>query len=170
MTIDMFSASVPVFIRYLNNLSGLLDKGQAHADAKGFDSAVLVGSRLAPDMLPLSSQVQFACDGAKRCTARLAGQEPPSDPDTETTMAELKARIAKTLKYLEGFSAADIAGTEDKDIDFKTPKGSIKFTGIEFLTGFALPNFFFHVTTAHAILRHNGVDIGKFDYVGMSRP
>ncbi|MBL8380353.1 MAG: DUF1993 domain-containing protein [Burkholderiales bacterium] len=169
MAISMYQSSAPVFIRMLGNLSAILDRAQAHADAKKFDSAVYLPSRLAPDMLPFSKQVQIACDAAKGCMARLAGVEIPKHPDTETTLAELKARIATVIEYVKSFKPEQIDGTESKEIVLKLgPKQDriLNFNGVQFLQGFAMGNFYFHVTTAYALLRHQGVEIGKSDYLG----
>lgn len=165
----MYQSSAPVFIRMLGNLSTLLDRAQAHADAKKFDSAVYLPSRLAPDMLPFSKQVQIACDAAKGCMARLAGVEIPKHADTETTLAELKARIATVIDYVRSFTPEQIDGSEHKEIVLKLgPKQDriLNFNGVQFLQGFAMGNFYFHVTTAYALLRHQGVEIGKSDYLG----
>lgn len=166
MTIDMYQASIPVFIRYLDNLTDLLNKGEAHAEAQGIEPAVMLGYRLYPDMLPLTGQVQIACDMAKRCGARLSGAEAPSDADDEASFEELRARIRRTVDYLQGFGPDEIAGTDDKPVRLELPIATLDFTGMQYLLYFALPNFFFHVTTAHGILRHCGVAIGKLDYMG----
>ena len=168
MTISMFSASVPVFVRALTNLSACLDKADQHAKAKGYDSAVLVQSRLAPDMLPLAKQVQIACDSAKFGAARLSGGKAPSMEDDEATIAELKARIDKTVAYLNSVPAAEIDGSEEREVMVPTRGDPIKMSGQAYLTGFVLPNLFFHVTTAYALLRHNGVDLSKKDFLGRS--
>jgi len=166
MTISMYSASVPVFVRMLGNLSGWLDKAEAHAGTKKFDPAVLIGARLAPDMLPLAKQVQIACDSAKLAVARLSGVDAPKFEDSETTMAELKERVQKTLAYIRSVPAAQLDGTDAKPITVPRRDGSIVVEGEPYLKHFALPNFFFHVTTAYALLRHNGVELGKGDYLG----
>lgn len=162
---SMYQSSVPVFTQMLGNLSAILDKAAAHAAAKKYDPAVLLGVRLIPDMLPLARQVQIASDHAKRAVARLAGVEPPKYDDNEATLDELKARIAKTLDYIKGFTAGQIDGTEGKEI---TVVGRVTATyrGEPYLLHYAMPNFFFHVTTAYAILRQAGIEIGKRDYVG----
>lgn len=162
----MYQACVPVFVRSLGNLRALLLKAQAHAEARKFDSAVLVAARLAPDMYPLARQVQIATDTAKGCGARLAGLEPPSYADTEQTLPELIERINKTLGYLQTLSAAQIDGSEARAITLPLRSGAMHFDGQSYLLNFALPNFFFHVTTSYALLRHNGVEIGKMDYLG----
>ena len=163
----MYDASVPVLIRGLGNLSALLEKGLASAEARKIDPAVLVSARLAPDMHPLKNQVQIASDSAKGAASRLAGVDNPSWPDTETTFPELQARIKQTIDYLQTFKPEQFEGSETRTVTLPSPGGDMKFTGQEFLFGFVLPNFFFHVTTAHAILRHNGVPIGKMDYLGV---
>jgi uncharacterized protein len=167
MSLSMYDASVPVLIRGLGNLSALLEKGLASAEARKIDPAVLVSARLAPDMHPLKNQVQIASDSAKGAASRLAGVDNPSWPDTETTFPELQARIKQTIDYLQTFKPEQFEGSETKTVTLPSPGGDMKFTGQEFLFGFVLPNFFFHVTTAHAILRHNGVPIGKMDYLGV---
>ncbi len=166
MSISMYTASAPVFLRMLGNLDKLLEKAEANAKERGFDANILVNQRLAPDMRPLSSQIQLASDSAKGAIARLSGSAPPSMPDTETTIAELRARIAATIDYVKSVPASAIDGSEEKDVVLKTPNGEIPFKGLGFLTGFALPNFLFHVSIAYAILRHNGVPIGKMDFLG----
>jgi uncharacterized protein len=169
MSISMYQSSAPVFVRMLKNLSAILDKAQAHADTKKFDSAVFLQSRLAPDMLPLAKQVQIACDAAKGCMARLAGVEIPKHPDTEQTVADLKARIATVIDYVQSFKPEQIDGSEAREIVIKLgPKQDriLNFTGVSFLQAFAMGNFYFHVTTTYALLRHQGVEIGKADYLG----
>lgn len=166
MTISMYSASVPMLMRMLNNLAKILEKGAAHAEAKKIDPAVLVGSRLFPDMFPLSRQVQIASDTAKGCAARLAGREVPKYQDDETTFAELIARCRKTTTYLETFKPADIEGSEAREITLQLRSGPLSFNGLSYLNEFVLPNFFFHVTTAYDILRHCGVELGKGDFLG----
>jgi hypothetical protein len=150
----------------LRNLSALLDKGLAHAEAKKFDPAVLVNARLAPDMFPLSRQVQIATDMAKAAVARLTGQEPPRYEDTEQTMEELKARIAKTIDYIESAPASAFEGSEDRDIRIPLRDRTLEMKGLQYVRQWVLPNFYFHVTTVYALLRHNGVDIGKRDFLG----
>lgn len=166
MSISMHSASVPVFTRMLDNLLGWLSKAQAHATAKKFDAGVLLGTRLAPDMLPFVRQVQIACDAAKFGVARLAGADAPKFEDSETTLEELRQRIQKTIEYISSVPAAQVNGSEQRDITVPGRNGSLTFTGEDYLRQFALPNFFFHVTTAYALLRHNGVELGKADYLG----
>jgi hypothetical protein len=166
MSLSMYQASVPVFIRMLGNLSAILDKAAAHAEAKKIDPSFLIRDRLAPDMLPFSFQIQTATDHAKGCTARLAGIEAPKFEDTETTFAELKERIAKTLAFVQSVTPAQIDGSEQRPITLNLRRGELKLDGQSYLLHFALPNFYFHITTAYAILRHNGVDLGKLDFIG----
>jgi uncharacterized protein len=166
MTISMYQASAPRFVNILNNLSAILDKAQAHAEAKKIDPLVLTSSRLFPDMLPLTKQVQIACDSAKGAVARLAGVEIPKFEDTEQTFPELKARIAKTVDFIKSVKPAQIDGSEEKEIVLTGGSQERRFKGMQFLLGWANPNFYFHVTTTYALLRHNGVEIGKMDYLG----
>ncbi len=166
MAISMYGASVPLFTQMLNALSGVLDKGAAFAAARKVDPAVLLGSRLAPDMLALTRQVQIASDTSKACVARLAGIEAPKYEDTEATFDELKARIAKTVAFFGTVTAAQVDGGEEREITLKFPSRELKFTGQRYLLNWAIPNFTFHCATAYAILRHNGVEIGKQDFLG----
>lgn len=166
MTISMYQASVPVLLRQLANLSAILAKGADHAAANKIDPAAMLATSLAPDMFPLIRQVQSASDGAKGGAARLAGIEPPSFPDEEATFDDLQARIAKTVAYLETITPEQIDGGEDRAIVLKAGPREFNFTGQTFLLQFVLPNFFFHYTTAYALLRHQGVAIGKLDYLG----
>lgn len=168
MSLSMYQASVPVFIHSLNNLSGILKKAEAHAAAKKIDPAVLVSARLYPDMFPFTRQIQLASDAAKGCAARLAGQEPPSFPDNEQTLPELQARLDKTVVFLQTLKATQVDGSEDRAIELKMRDRTLQLKGQAYLLGFSMPNFFFHVTTAYAILRHNGVEIGKKDFLGPS--
>jgi uncharacterized protein len=170
MTLSMYQASIPAFHQMLTALSGVLDKAEAHATAKKIDPAVLLATRLSPDMFPLSRQVQITCDFAKGAAARLAGIDNPSFADTEKTIPELKERIAKTLAFLATVQPAHIDGSEGRDITMKVGPQEMHFKGQPYLIGFALPNFYFHATTAYAILRANGVDVGKSDFLGMKRP
>jgi hypothetical protein len=165
VTISMYQASVPRLANTLKNLSAILDKAQAHAEARKIDPLVLANARLYPDMLPMKRQVQIACDTAKGVVARLAGAEPPKHEDVEETFADLKARIAKTLDFIQTFKPAQIDGSEDKAIHLKLGQREVDFKGMQYLLGHALPNFYFHVVTAYDILRHNGVEIGKRDYL-----
>ena len=164
----MYQASAPRFANTLKNLSAILDKAKAHAEAKKIDELVLTSSRLYPDMLAFARQVQIACDTAKGAVARLAGVEIPKHEDTEKTFDELKARIAKTIAFIDGVKAAQIDGSEEKDIVLKLRGKDVPFKGLQYLLGFAWPNFYFHVTTAYNILRHNGVELGKSDFLGAS--
>jgi hypothetical protein len=166
MAISMYDFSIPVLSRGLTNLSAVLDKGAAHAAAKKFDSIVLAQSRMFPDMHPLVRQVQIACDTAKGAAGRLAGIEVPKHEDNEATFADLKARIAKTLDFLKTVSAPQLKDAESRSIEIKFPNGSWKFTGIDYLTGFVLPNFYFHSTVVYALLRKAGVEVGKADFLG----
>jgi hypothetical protein len=152
----------------LKNLTAILEKAEAFAKERDIEPEVLVNWRLAPDMLPLANQIQIAADFAKGTTARLAGAQVPSYPDEETTLAELKARIAKTVKFVEGFKPKDIDGSETRDITLTVGGQEMRFKGEPYLVHFALPNFYFHVTTAYDILRRCGVDIGKRDFIGMT--
>lgn len=166
MTISMYQASVPVFLRALNNLGNVLAAGAAHAEARKIDPLVLLGSRLYPDMFPFSRQVQIACDMVKGGAARLAGIDPPPKADTEKTFAELIERTEWTSSFLRGFEAAQIDGSEDRPIVMKTPFGELNFTGQSYLTGFVLPNLYFHSATAYNILRHSGVELSKSHFIG----
>lgn len=162
----MHRRSVAVFDRFLSALSAILDKAEAHCEAKKIKPEVILAARLFPDMFPLTRQVQLACDFAARGTARLAGVEPKVFPDTETSFAELKTRIAAARGYMGGFQAADFAHADTREVHFKTGGHDMVLKGDEFLSFYTLPQFFFHLTTAYDILRHNGVDLGKRDYMG----
>ena len=166
---SMYQASIPVFVRTLGNLKKILKKAEKHAVVKKIDPDVFLGARLAPDMFTLVKQVQIATDMAKGCAARLAGRKVPSYKDNEETFAQLYARIDKTVKFLKQFKAGQIDGNEDKSIEIPTRHVTYKFNGREYLYHFVLPNVFFHITTAYAILRHNGVSLGKKDFLGPSR-
>lgn len=166
MSLSMYQASVPVFVRLLGNLSDILTKAEAHAAAKNIDPSVFITARLAPDMFPLSRQIQIAADAAKSGAALLAGVEVPSYADTETTFAELQARIAKTIAFVQTVTAEQIDGSEDRTITLKRRDKETVFQGQPYLLTYVLPNLYFHITTAYAILRHNGVEIGKRDYLG----
>jgi len=166
MSITMHSASVPIFVRMLTNATAWLDKAEAHASAKKFDTSVYLSTRLAPDMLPFTKQIQIACDTVKFCVARLAGVEAPKFEDNEATLAELRERINATIAYAKSVPAAQIDGSEEKDITIPRRDGSVVMKGEAYLKHFVLPNLFFHVTTAYALLRHNGVELGKMDYLG----
>lgn len=166
MTISLYDISLPVLTRGLSNLSAILDKAIAHAAAKKFDSLALAQGRLYPDMHPLVRQVQIACDTAKGAAARLAGIEVPSHADTEVTIEELKARVAKTLNFVKSVGAPQLQGAESRNIEIKFPNGVWKFTGLAYVTDFVMPNFYFHLTVAYALLRKSGVEIGKSDFLG----
>lgn len=166
MTISMYRVAVPPIVRSLSNLRAVLDKAAAHAEAKKIDPSVLLTTRLYPDMFPLSRQVQIATDNAKGVAARLAGLDPPRYEDHESTFPELVARIDKTLAYLETFKAEQIDGSEERAIVLPLRGTTLNLNGLTYLLDFVLPNFFFHVTTAYAILRHCGVEIGKQDFLG----
>ena len=162
----MYQASAPRFVNILRNLSALIDKAEAHCAAKKIDPAAITTYRLYPDMFPFTRQVQIACDTAKGAVARLAGVDIPKHEDTEQTFAELKTRIAKTIDFLESVPAAKVDGSEEKEIVLQMRSGERRFKGMQYLLGHAYPNFYFHVTTAYNILRHNGVEIGKADFIG----
>ena len=168
MTISMYNASVPVFKQMLTSLSNVLAKAQAHATAKNIAPTVFLQARLYPDMFPVTRQVQIATDFAKGVVARLAGADVPAYEDNETTIEELQQRIQKTLAFIEGFSEAQLADAASREIITRpgTPKEK-RFTGLSYLLSYGLPQFFFHVTTTYAILRHNGVEIGKGAYMGL---
>lgn len=170
MPITMYDASVPAFKRTLTALSGILDKADAYCEARKIDPAVLLQTRLFPDMLPLARQVQISCDFAKGAGARLAGIEVPSYADDEKTFSELKARIAKTIAFLDGIKAEQIVGSEGRQVKMKAGPRELEFTGQDYLIGFVLPNFYFHAATAYDILRNNGLEIGKYDFLGVPRP
>jgi hypothetical protein len=166
MAISLYDFSIPALIRGLTNMSALLDKAAAHATTKKFDSIALAQSRLFPDMHPLSRQVQIACDTAKGAAGRLAGIDAPKHEDTETTLPELKARIAKTIDFLKTITPAQVAGDENRSIELKFPNGTWKFTAIKYLNDFVLPNFYFHSSMVYALLRKGGVEVGKADFLG----
>jgi len=164
----MYQASAPVLERMLVNLVAILETGAAHAAAKKIEPSVFINARLSPDMFTFAKQIQIAADMAKGCMARLAGDEPPKYEDNETTFAELIARIEKTIAYIKSFTPAQIDGSEEKQITFPRRNGpEWSFKGIDYLTLFVIPNFYFHITAAYAILRHNGVELGKADYLGL---
>ncbi|MGQ0533066.1 MAG: DUF1993 domain-containing protein [Caulobacteraceae bacterium] len=163
--LTMHAVSAPVFVRMLNNLSSILSKAEQQAKAKGYDPAVLLNSRLAPDMLPLTRQAQIATDHAKGCMARLAGHQPEAIEDTETTFAELQARIRKVIAIVEGYKPDQLDGSEGREITIKIPNMELKFTGLDYVNHWAMPNFYFHITTAYDILRANGIELGKRDFL-----
>ncbi|AXQ27703.1 DUF1993 family protein [Solimonas sp. K1W22B-7] len=166
MSLTMYTASVPAFVRLLGNLRGILEKAAAHVESRKLEPAALIGFRLYPDMFPLVRQVQIATDMVKGCAARLAGVDVPRYEDSETSFDDLIARIDKTVAFLQGFKPGQIDGSEDKPIQLKSPRGEMNFTGLQYLQGFVLPNAYFHATTAYNILRHNGVELGKQDFIG----
>jgi uncharacterized protein len=166
---SFYDATVPAFLQILGSLSGLLTKAEAHCEAKKIQPEVLLNARLYPDMLPLTKQVQLACDFAGKCCARLTGSDVPTTPDTEKTFEELRQRLAKTIAYVKTFKPAQFDGADTKDVTFPVgPNNSMTLKGQEFVNRTAFPNFYFHAATAHGILRHNGVEIGKRDFLGMA--
>jgi hypothetical protein len=166
MAFTIYDASIPPMIRMLQSISKIMDKAVAQAKSEDRDLSSLLDARLAPDMHPFPRQIQIMSDAAKGAAARLAEIEAPAMPDTETTFPELQARISKTIDFLTSVSADKLAGAEDREIVMKFPSGEMKFSGRDFLTQFALPNFFFHATTAYGLLRHKGINIGKMDFLG----
>jgi hypothetical protein len=162
----MYQASIPGFVKTLNNLTAILDKAERYVTERKIDPEVLLTWRIAPDMFPLRRQIQLTSDFAKSAPARLAGKEVPKYPDEEKTFAELKARIAKTLKFVESISPKDLDGSETRDINFTLGGQNVHFKGEPYLVHFVLPNFYFHATTAYDILRQKGVPLGKRDYMG----
>jgi uncharacterized protein len=166
MSITMYSASTPVFVRMLTNLGTWLDKAEAHATAKKFEPSVYLGARFAPDMLPFTKQIQIACDMAKFGIARLAAVDAPKFDDTEASLAELRERVRATVDFIKSVPAAKIDGTDDKDVTIPRRDGTMTLKGEAYLKHFVLPNFFFHMTTTYALLRHNGVELGKIDFLG----
>jgi hypothetical protein len=166
---SFYDASVPAFLQILGSLSGILTKAEKHCAAKNIKPEVLLGARLYPDMLPLSKQIQLACDFSSKSCARLAHIDVPSTPDTETTFEELRQRLAKTSDYLKQFTPAQFEGGDSREVTFPIgPDKTLTLKGQEFLNRFAFPNFYFHAVTAHDILRHNGVEIGKRDFLGVA--
>jgi len=166
MSISLYDVSIPIFTLSLNNLSAILDKAGTHAEVKKVDPKAIPAARLIVDMLPLSAQIQIACDTVKGAAARLAGVEIPKHEDTESMIPELKARVAKTLEFIKGIKPEQLQGAETRQIELKFPSGTLKFTGLSYLTNFVLPNFFFHMTMTYALLRKNGVELGKRDFLG----
>jgi uncharacterized protein len=166
MTVSMHKISAPIFVQLLTALSGALDKAAAHCEAKKIDPAALITARLYPDMYPLARQVRAASDHAVNATARLAGMEPPALPVAEASFADLKERIAKAVDFVKSVKAAQVDGTEDKQIKITFSSGTREFTGQSMLLNNSLPNFYFHCTTAYDILRHNGIELGKRDFMG----
>ncbi len=164
---SLYETSVPAFLQILNSLTGILTKAEAHCQAKNIKPEVLLGARLFPDMLPFSKQIQLVCDFASKGCARVTHSEVPSTPDTETTFEELKQRLAKTIDYVKAFKPTQFEGAEARDVSFPAgPDKTMTMKGQQFLRNFTLPNFYFHAATAHGILRHNGVEIGKRDFLG----
>lgn len=166
MSLSMYEASIPVFTRMLGNLSVILDKAAAHAEVQGIDPGVFICARLAPDMFPLARQVQIATDSVKGCAARLAELEVPAFADTEASFPELQERIARTLGFIREIRPEKLEGSAARTVVLKMRGNEVSFTGQDFLLNFSLPNFYFHLTTAYNILRHNGVKIGKMDFLG----
>ena len=166
MSISLYDQFVPVFSHMLSNLDKIFTKAEADAEARKIDPLVFVNGRLAPDMLPLTRQVQIMTDQAKGGASRLAGQEPPKWADDEKSFADLHARVAKTIAYLQTFKPAQFDGAETRNVELKFPNATFNFTGKDYFLNFVVPNFYFHYTTAYAILRHNGVPVGKGDFLG----
>ena len=166
MSISMYQASIPVFIRMMNNLAAILEKAAAHAEAKKIDPATLVNYRLYPDMFAFAKQIQIAVDAAMTGSARLASVEAPKFENTESTFPELIERVKQTIAFLETVKPEQVDGTEEKEIILTRGETSVTYTGLTFLLNRTLPNLYFHITTAYDILRHNGVEIGKRDYLG----
>jgi len=166
---SFYDATVPAFLQILGSLTGILTKAEAHCKAKNIQPEVLLGARLYPDMLPLTKQIQLACDFAGKSCARLAQVDVPTTPDTEKSFEELRERLAKTIDYLKTFKPAQLDGADARDVTFPAgPNTSLTLKGQEFINRMAFPNFYFHAATAHGILRHNGVEIGKRDFLGVA--
>jgi uncharacterized protein len=166
---SFYDATVPAFVQILSSLTGLLNKAEAHCKAKNIQPEVILNARLYPDMLPFVRQIQLACDFAGKASARLAHVDVPTTPDTETTFGELRQRLAKTIDYLKSFKPAQFDGADAKDVTFPAgPNNPITLKGQEFINRTAFPNFYFHAAIAHGILRHNGVEIGKRDFLGIA--
>lgn len=161
----MHAISAPVFARMLKNMAAMLAKAENQAKAKSYESNVLLNARLAPDMFPLVRQVQIATDHAKGAMARLAGHAPEAIEDNEVTFADVQARLARVIRIVEGYTEEQLEGAEKRAVTIKIPGSELKFDGLSYLTGFALPNFYFHLTAAYAILRHNGIELGKRDFL-----
>lgn len=166
MSASLYDSSISALTLGLTNLAAIIDKAAAFAEAKKVEPKVLADSRLIADMFPLSRQVQIVCDTAKGAAGRLAGVEPPKHEDTETTLSDLKARIAKTIDFVSSIKAAQLAGAESREIVLQFPRLTLKFSGADYLRKFVLPNFYFHLSIAYGILRSNGVELGKGDYLG----
>jgi hypothetical protein len=166
---SFYDTTVPAFLQILGSLTGILSKAEAHCKAKNIQPEVLLGARLYPDMLPLSKQIQMVCDFAGKTCARLAHSEVPTTPDTEKTFEELKQRLARTIDYVKTYKPAQLDGADSRDVTFPIgPTNTLTLKGQQYLNNFAFPNFYFHAATAHGILRHNGVEIGKRDFLGVS--
>jgi uncharacterized protein len=166
---SFYEATVPAFLQILGSLTGILSKAEAHCTAKKIAPEVLLGARLYPDMLPLSKQIQMVCDFAGKTCARLAHTEVPTTPDTEKTFEELRQRLARTIDYVKTFTPAQLDGADSRDVTFPIgPTNTMTLKGQQYLNNFAFPNFYFHAATAHGILRHNGVEIGKRDFLGVN--
>jgi hypothetical protein len=163
--LSMHAISAPVFVRMLKNLSSILSKAEQQAKVKGYDPSVLLNDRLAPDMFPLTRQVQIATDQAKGCVARLAGHQPEAIEDTETTFEQLQGRIRKVIGIVESYKPEQFDGAETREITIKIPNSELKFSGVDYVHTWAMPNFYFHLTMAYAILRHNGIELGKQDFL-----
>jgi len=170
MALSLYDASIPGYVLMLKNLAALLEKAEAHAKSAGVDPATYLEARLAPDMAPLTKQIQLASDAAKGGAARLAGIAPPSMPDTETTWVEVKDRIAKTIAFVSSITPEQLEGDDSRKIELVTPSRTLTFTARDFLLQFSLPNFHFHVVTAYGLLRSQGVPIGKMDYLAGGQP
>ena len=166
MAISMYQASIPRFVHMLRNLDAILEKAHAYAESRKIDQSTLPSARLFPDMLPLTSQVRIACDAANGVAVRLAGATAPTFADDEKTIADLRARIARSIEFLSSIAASQVDGTEDKDVMVRVAGQDVPYKGMQYLLARAIPNFYFHVSTAYDILRHNGLDIGKRDFLG----
>jgi len=166
MSFTVYDASISPMIRGLENLSKILDKAVAQAKSEDRDLNTLLEGRLAPDMFTFTRQVQVVSDTAKGCAARLSGSEPPSFPDEERSFPELQQRLSKTIDYLKSFRPEQFQGAEERTVTLKFPQGAMTFSGRDYVVGFAIPNFYFHVTAAYAILRNNSIAVGKMDYLG----
>lgn len=166
MTVSMYQISVPVFARMLNNLVAILEKAAAHCEERKIDPAALINYRFYPDMFPFSKQIQIATDAAKNGSAYLAGVEPPKSENAEQTFADLISRVQKTIDFVNGFKPEQIDGSEEKEVNIKRGETTVTYKGQEYILNRVLPNFFFHITTAYDMLRHNGVELGKKDYLG----
>jgi uncharacterized protein len=164
---SFYDAAVPAYLQILGALSGILGKAEAHCKAKNIQEEVLLSARLYPDMFPLARQIQTACDFAAKGCARLTGSDVPNTPDTEKSFADLQARIARTIEYVKSYKPAQFDGADARDVTFPAGGGNMTLKGQQFLSSFSFPNFYFHAATAHGILRHNGVEIGKRDFLGV---